>query len=904
MRLASSFRPGSLGFLQRMGRGLHWRFLLGLGGGVLVAVRAEETFRFLEPRPVTYRLDAAAAASARALAAAPRWLSARGPGVGTNTLWLGSQVVVQLRATNDLPDLLAAGPLRVSEVCDSNVFVLEAPDALTAARLAAAWAARPGVTVSHPVRRRPVKLHGGFAPRPNDPLFPRQWHLENRDTNTGTRLGYDLNLRTAWAVTRGAGVVVAQGDDGLQVDHEDLQEAVAGAPHYNFFRDTENGAHPGSLAGHGTAVGGLIAARAGNGRGVAGVAPEVRLASWVVFDTDGSYLDELQARRMFQYASNVVAVQNHSWGNADRTFLSVGVLESQGIANALRHGRDGRGVIMVRAAGNERLLLSNANDDAYANDPRVITVGAVRANGQVTSYSTPGACVLVAGFSADRNVEILPGVKTNFPSLATTDRTGILGYNLDWQSGWADYAFNGSGFEGTSGATPQISGLCALLLSVNPALTWRDVQQLLILSARQLDPADPAQRTNAAGLRVNHHVGFGVPDAGRAVALARPWRLRPPRTEFASSFRGEVLVPDDGLRVRLTGPRLPAAELRSIPVWPADGLHVDEPTDTVPLVDVGLALAPLAVDLTGKAALIERGQNYFVEKNRHAAAAGARFVIIWNNVGTSDRLFISGVEVHRSPIPVVFMDRQHGLALRDWLATAPEARAQITLDKARFVLPVSASLQGEHVTLRVQTTHPRRGDVRLTLVSPAGTRSVLQHFNEDLTNPLDDWTYSSVQHFFEPTAGDWVVEVSDERPGVVGTVRALDLTVTGVPIEDTDHDGLDDAWEEHYWVGLERGPAEDPDGDGESNLVEALLGADPRLAPPLVVELAAWDARFWRLAWPATPYHHYRLEAAPAAAGPYTSLGEVTADFGLAEWLAPRAATPEQFFRVRRLEGR
>lgn len=863
--------------------------------------RAAELLEFREPRRVAYQLEAADGARARTTA--PPWIRARPARGSTNALWLGSQVVVQLRATNELSDLLAAGPLRIREVCDSNVFVLQAPDALTAARLAAAWAARPGVTVSHPVRRRPVKLHGGFAPRPNDPLFPRQWHLENRDTNTGARLGFDLNVRAAWALSRGAGVVVAQGDDGLEPDHPDLRDNTAGAPHYNFFNDTPDGRHPGSLAGHGTAVAGLIAARAGNGEGVAGVAPGAQLASWVVFNTLGNFLDEEQSRRMFQYASNVVAVQNHSWGNADKTFLSVGVLESQGIANAIRHGREGRGVVMVRAAGNERLNLNNANDDAYANDPRVITVGAVRANGQVTSYSTPGACVLVAAFSADRRVDLAPGVLTNYPSLTTTDRRGILGYNPDTAGGYADYAFDTSGFEGTSGATPQIAGLCALILSVNPALTWRDVQQVLLLAARQLDPDDPAVHPNGAGLRVSHNTGFGVPDAARAVALAQRWTPRPPRVEVTATFRGRQAIPDDGLRVELTGPRVPAA-LESIPVWPADGLHVDEPTEAVPLGDVGLALEPIAQDLTGKAALIERGQNYFVEKIRFAAAAGARFVIIWNNVGTTERVFMAGAEMHRLPIPAVFMDRQSGLALRDWLAGTAEARARLTLQRVQFTLPISDRLQAEHVTLRVQTTHQRRGDVRLTLVSPSGTRSVLQHFNEDLSSPLDDWTYSSVHHFYEPTAGDWRVELSDERAGVRGEVLALDLTVTGVPIEDTDGDGLDDAWEEQYFTGLEFGPADDPDRDGESNLVESLAGTDPRYAPPLRLELTAWDARFWRLAWPTTPYARYRLEAAATAEGPYTVLGEVTSDFGLAEWLVPAERSPGRFFRVLALEGR
>ncbi len=876
------------------------RWGLGLAATLSGWGLAQGALRFREPVEEVYQLEELPAARA---APAPAWLAARPLG-STNILWLGDQVVLQVVHSNALPGFLAGRPLTLVEALDSNVFVLQAPDARQAARAAAQLAEESGVLVSHPVRRRPVRLHGGFASRPNDPLFPRQWHLENRDTNTAERLGYDLNARAAWAVTRGEGVVVAQGDDGMETDHPDLMANATG-PHFNFFTGLANGSHPSSAVAHGTAVAGLIAAEAGYRRGVVGVAPAARLASWVVFDAGGNYLSETQSRNMFQYASNVVAVQNHSWGNANREPLSLGVLESQGIANAVNRGRNGLGVVIVRAAGNERLQLNNANDDGYANDPRAITVGAVRANGEVTSYSTPGACVLVAAFSADKRVQLGTGVFTNHPTLTTTDRRGSLGYHVNTFGGLADYAFDTTGFEGTSGSTPQIAGLCALILSARPDLTWRDVQQLLLLAARHLHPADPDLRTNGAGLRVSHHVGFGVPDAGRAVELARAWPRRPPRFETTVSTSEARLIPDDGLRVRITGPRVPA-ELESIPVWPTDGPHADDPTEPAPLVDVGLALEPIAADLRGKAALIERGQNDFVQKIRHAAAAGARVAIIWNNVGTTDRVFIQGAESHFLPIPTVFMDRNRGQALRDWLAGAGgAARAQLALEAVRYTLPVSVSLQCEHVLLRVRTTHSRRGDLRITLVSPAGTRSVLHHFNEDLSRPLRDWTFSSVHHFFEPSAGEWRVEISDQRPGVVGQVTALDLTLTGVAIMDEDRDGLDDAWERRHFGDLRAGPRDDPDRDGLNHLVESLLGTDPRQsAPVLSVELTRWDSRFWRLAWPATPYARYRLETAPRPEGPYAALTELSTDFARAEWLLPVGSASSGFYRVLALEPR
>lgn len=863
--------------------------------GVDTRLTTNEVVRFREPREAAYRLETATNVTA---GTAPQWIQAWPVNGSTNSLQLGAQVILQVETTNDLPRLLALSGLVLHATYPSNVFVLQASDARAAARAAARLAQESSVTISHPVRRRPMRLHGSFAPRPNDPLWGQQWHLEDRDTNTAEQLGFDLDARSAWATTRGAGVIVAQGDDGIELNHPDLQANTAGTPHHDFVNGTSSGYPLGSGSIHATAVAGLIAAQANNALGVSGVAPEARLASWVIFDASGYFTDEIQSGQMFGYASNIVSVQNHSWGNADVTHLAPGVLEVQGIANAVQQGRGGRGVVMVRAAGNEQAQMNDANDDGFANDPQAITVGAVRNTGRVTSYSTPGACVLVAAFSDDTGVDIGEGVITNYPTLATTDRQGSLGYNANTLGGYADYAYGGTGFGGTSGSTPQISGLCALILSANPALSYRDVQQVLMLSARQLDPADPNLRTNGAGFPLSHYTGFGVPDAGTAVALAKAWRKRPASEEVTASTQSSTAIPDDGLRVLITGTRVPTA-IQSIPAYPADGLQVDDPTETVPLVDVGQALTPITQDLTGKAALIQRGQNYFATKLRYAAAAGAKFAIVYNNVGTTDRVYMGGGEILFSPIPAVFIDQTSGSALHDYLQTSADAQAQIKLNAAVFTLPVTDTLSCEHVSLRVRTSHQRRADLRICLVSPAGTRSVLQHFNSDTSSPLTDWTYTTVHSFYESSAGDWRVEVSDERPGVTGNVLALDLTVSGVRITDTDHDGLDDDWERTQFGNLAQGPRDDPDRDGLNNLREFLLGTNPSVSDrPLILELGRWDANYWRLTWPTTPYATYRLFAAPGVTGPYTFLNEFPPNFGNAEWLVPVDLSPDEFFRL------
>ena len=119
-----------------------------------------------------------------------------------------------------------------------------------------------------------------------------------------------------------------------------------------------------------------------------------------------------------------------------------------------------------------------------------------------------------------------PSGDDEFGGLFTTDLSGTDGAN--WISFCptfeylSDYRWGSLGFKHTSAAAPLVSGVAALVLSANPGLTARDVQQVLLLSAGHADLADPDLRTNAVGLAVSHNVGFGLVNAGEAVRRTTP----------------------------------------------------------------------------------------------------------------------------------------------------------------------------------------------------------------------------------------------------------------------------------------------------------------------------------------------------------------------------------------------
>lgn len=464
----------------------------------------------------------------------------------------GRHVVVGMEPGAPVPMEGLPGSVTVRSHPSNTTWVLQTPSPEVALETVDHLRGRPGVRIARPAQRSPVRPHFLRSRSPNDPYFPRQYALDHLPGTTNPAPPtVDLNLRGAWAYTRGEGVVVGVGDDGMERTHPDLAANVVG-PHHNFLTGTDSGDHAAPRLYHGTAVSGVIAAVGDNRKGVVGTAPRAGLASWVIFDnTDTNQPDEVGFAELFGTANQTVAVQNHSWGNYGYAFVWPGPLEVDALDTALRDGRGGRGVVFVRSAGNNRQLFStgtagDVNLDGYANHISQITVGAVRVDGSVTAYSTPGACVLVAAPGGERLV--------NSPGLVTTDRVGSAGRNVVWDPNdpqSIDYLVGDLAFTGTSAAAPLVSGVAALLVSARPELRWFEIQQILALSARHVHRADPDLRTNGAGLAVSENTGFGIPDAGAAVRLARAWIPKAaPRVERVSFATPQPIpdAPSQGLR--------------------------------------------------------------------------------------------------------------------------------------------------------------------------------------------------------------------------------------------------------------------------------------------------------------------------------------------------------------------
>jgi len=260
---------------------------------------------------------------------------------------------------------------------------------------------------------------------PNDTYFTqRQWGLENTGQTINGVVGVvdaDVDGPTAWNTTQG-GVKVAILDTGIDQNHEDLSAKVV------LQRNFTDSPTPDDLYGHGTHVGGIVAAVTNNGLGVAGGCPNCQLMNGKVLNDSGSGAYSWIANGITWATDNGAKVINMSLG---------GSVRSRTLENAVNYAWN-RGVVVVAAAGNSANT-SKTYPGAYNN---AIAVAATNNKDQKASFSSYGVKWVDVAAPGENIYSTFP----NHP------------YKINKSLNY-DYA------SGTSMATPMTSAVAALIWS-------------------------------------------------------------------------------------------------------------------------------------------------------------------------------------------------------------------------------------------------------------------------------------------------------------------------------------------------------------------------------------------------------------------------------------------------------
>ncbi len=395
-----------------------------------------------------------------------------------------------------------------------------------------------------------------------DPLYKYSWHLSNTGQSvfatTPATAGFDLKLQNTWkSQIFGNGILVQISDDGLEDTHEDLK------PNFPYLNQSKNytlsSPYTSTVAGpiaandnHGTAVAGLVAAAGWNGVGSRGVAPRAHLT--IANFLSGSVTQTLA--KLLDQASGDFDISNMSWGEIQNTISGVSATYTAQLLSMVTTKRNGKGAIFTKAAGNNFLVLCNGSASSYCignsnfdSDnviPYIIVVAALNAQGNPSSYSSVGSDLWISSFGGEYG--------SDSPAMLTTDRSGCsVGYSQSAQSAAFEKGTSAentscnytSTFNGTSSATPVLTGVVALLLEANPNLTWREVKYILAKTAtadgyatgtlsHPLGTALPGgyfwdQKwiTNAAQFKFHNWVGFGRVNVDAAVSLAKSLTASP-----------------------------------------------------------------------------------------------------------------------------------------------------------------------------------------------------------------------------------------------------------------------------------------------------------------------------------------------------------------------------------------
>ena len=309
-----------------------------------------------------------------------------------------------------------------------------------------------------------------------DESVDEQWGLYNASNDS-----IDINVSSAWNYATGKGVKIAIIDTGVEHTHNDLKDNID-AYCYDTYTKTNTQSIRGKNPSHGTHVAGIVSATRNNGVFTAGVAPESKIIS-ICIDLGQTVTSSQISDGIYNAVDNGAAILNCSWGGGS------GEKITDAIDYAIDYGRNGKGCIVVKSAGNYN---NGSITFPGKHRPEILVVGAINSSGNRPSFSCYGDCLDV----------VAPGVNI----LST-----IPGNEVDLKNG-------------TSMAAPHVSGIAALILELNPDLTGQQVRDIIEQNTTKVGHLPYQTVSNRPNGTWNEEYGYGLIDAYKAL-LATPRKL-------------------------------------------------------------------------------------------------------------------------------------------------------------------------------------------------------------------------------------------------------------------------------------------------------------------------------------------------------------------------------------------
>lgn len=293
-----------------------------------------------------------------------------------------------------------------------------------------------------------------------EPYYYQQWYLHYETSFYAQNIIHPnahINAGNLLQTMSGRGVKIAIIDDGLDVTHEDLEGAIINT--YDMNTKSTNVSHTTACGFHGTAVTGIIGARVNN-KGIHGIAS----SSSIIFLKYKEFMSESETIELFTKAEEFGAqIINCSWGTND---VSQPVKEK--IQDLAINGRNGKGTIIVFAAGNDNKDMGNDESSIL----EVVAVGATDKDNLRSWYSNYGNHLdVMAPGGAELGITTLDDMYQN--GVASRDENYFL-YNDPYP------------FIGTSASAPIVSGVIALILEKHPNASREEVETMLQLSSDKI----------------------------------------------------------------------------------------------------------------------------------------------------------------------------------------------------------------------------------------------------------------------------------------------------------------------------------------------------------------------------------------------------------------------------------